>query len=69
MKYPACLRKKVYEELMRQFQTQMDMARFFGVSFPAVTRWKKAGVPNALVPYLKLKYPKLQAWEEFKGVA
>lgn len=69
MKYPECLRKKVFEELMRQFQTQMEMAHFFGVSYPAITKWKMTGIPNSLIPYLKLKYPKLQAWEDFKGVA
>ncbi len=56
-------RKQAFEELASQFKSLTDMAKFFGVSSPAIAKWKKNGVPLARVPYLMLRYPKLKAWD------
>lgn len=56
-------RKKAFVELSQSFPSLAAMARHFGVSAPAMSKWKKFGVPLARVPYLMLRYPKLKAWE------
>ena len=56
-------RKKAFEELEKQFSTLSEMAAYFGVTSPAISRWKRSGVPKSRVPYFMLKYPKLEAWK------
>lgn len=56
-------RKLAFDELAGQFKNLAEMAKHFGVSSPAIAKWKKSGVPLARVPYLMLRYPKLKAWE------
>ena len=56
-------RKMAFKELEKQFTTLTEMAAYFGVSVPAITKWKKFGVPESRVPYLRLRYPKFDAWK------
>lgn len=56
-------RKKAFEELERNFSTLSEMAAYFGVTSPAISRWKRSGIPKSRVPYFMLKYPKLEAWK------
>lgn len=56
-------RKKAFEELEKQFSSLSEMAAYFGVTSPAISRWKRSGVPKSRVPYFMLKYPKLEAWK------
>lgn len=56
-------RKKAFEELEKQFSTLSEMAAYFGVTSPAISRWKRSGIPKSRVPYFMLKYPKLEAWK------
>lgn len=56
-------RKKAFEELEKQFSSLTEMAAYFGVTSPAISRWKRSGVPKSRVPYFMLKYPKLEAWK------
>lgn len=56
-------RKKAFEELEMQFATLTEMAAYFGVTSPAISRWKRSGVPKSRVPYFMLRYPKLEAWK------
>lgn len=56
-------RKKAFTELSNQFETLTAMGVTFGISPSAITKWKRQGVPQARVPYLMLKYPKLEAWK------
>ena len=56
-------RKKAFEELEKQFKTLTEMAEYFGVSSPAISRWKRSGIPKGRVPYFMLKYPKFEAWK------
>lgn len=56
-------RKKAFEELEKQFSTLSEMAAYFGVTSPAISRWKRSGVPKSRVPYFMLRYPKLEAWK------
>lgn len=56
-------RKKAFEEIAKQFATLTEMAAYFGVSSPAISRWKRSGIPKSRVPYFMLKYPKLEAWK------
>lgn len=56
-------RKKAFEELEKQFATLSEMAAYFGVTSPAISRWKRSGIPKSRVPYFMLKYPKLEAWK------
>ena len=59
----AVRRKQAFSELSKQFDSLTAMATAFGISCPAITKWKKQGVPQVRVPYLMLKYPKLEAWK------
>ena len=56
-------RKKAFDELVSHFDSLAEMARFFGITPPAISRWKRDGVPMARVPYLMLRFPKLKAWK------
>ena len=56
-------RKKAFEELEKKFSTLSEMAAYFGVTSPAISRWKRSGVPKSRVPYFMLKYPNLEAWK------
>lgn len=56
-------RKMAFKELEKQFTTLTEMAAHFGVSVPAIIKWKKFGVPESRVPYLRLRYPKFDAWK------
>lgn len=56
-------RKKAFEELEKQFSSLSEMAAYFGVTSPAISRWKRSGIPKSRVPYFMLKYPKLEAWK------
>lgn len=56
-------RKKAFEELEKQFATLSEMAAYFGVTSPAISRWKRSGIPKSRVPYFMLRYPKLEAWK------
>lgn len=56
-------RKKAFEELEKKFATLSEMAAYFGVTSPAISRWKRSGIPKSRVPYFMLRYPKLEAWE------
>lgn len=56
-------RKKAFEELEKQFSSLSEMAAYFGVTSPAISRWKRSGVPKSRVPYFMLRYPKLEAWK------
>lgn len=56
-------RKKAFEELEKKFATLSEMAAYFGVTSPAISRWKRSGIPKSRVPYFMLKYPKLEAWK------
>lgn len=56
-------RKKAFEEIEKQFATLTEMAAYFGVTSPAISRWKRSGIPKSRVPYFMLKYPKLEAWK------
>lgn len=56
-------RKKAFEELEKKFSTLSEMAAYFGVTSPAISRWKRSGIPKSRVPYFMLKYPKLEAWK------
>lgn len=56
-------RKLAFKELEKQFTTLTEMASYFGVSVPAIIKWKKFGVPEIRVPYLMLRYPKFKAWK------
>ena len=35
------------------------VAKIFGVSVPAVSKWRIQGIPPARLMYLKVKYPKV----------
>ena len=56
-------RKKAFEELEKQFSSLSEMAAYFGVTSPAISRWKRSGIPKSRVPYFMLRYPKLEAWK------
>lgn len=56
-------RKKAFEELEKQFSSLSEMTAYFGVTSPAISRWKRSGVPKSRVPYFMLRYPKLEAWK------
>ncbi len=56
-------RKKAFEEIEKKFATLNAMAAYFGVTSPAISRWKRSGIPKSRVPYFMLKYPKLEAWK------
>lgn len=56
-------RKKAFAELSAGFESLSAMAKAFGVSSPAITKWKHNGIPLCRVPFLMLKYPKLEAWK------
>ena len=56
-------RKLAYEELAKRFETMTAMAESFGVTVPAIAKWKRYGVPASRVPYFMLKYPKMEAWK------
>lgn len=56
-------RKQAFTELMAIFGSLTKMAAAFGISVPAISKWKRGGVPSIRVPYLMLKYPKLEAWK------
>lgn len=56
-------RKQAYTELASMFKSGTEMAAHFGVSLPAISRWKRNGVPASRVPYFMLRYPRLKAWE------
>ena len=56
-------RKKAFEELEKKFATLSEMAAYFGVTSPAISRWKRSGIPKSRVPYFMLRYPKLEAWK------
>ena len=56
-------RKKAFEELEKKFSTLSEMAAYFGVTSPAISRWKRSGIPKSRVPYFMVKYPKLEAWK------
>lgn len=56
-------RKRAFDELYREFRSLTEMAQAFGVSVPAMYKWKLNGVPEARVPYFMLKYPHLEAWK------
>lgn len=58
----AVRRKQAFSELSAQFDSLTAMASAFGISCPAISKWKREGVPLARVPYFMLKYPKLEAW-------
>lgn len=34
---------------------------------PSIYGWKKNGIPNARLMYLRLAYPNLKAWDYLKG--
>lgn len=40
--------KALYETLIERFKTQDGIARAFGVTRPAVSIWKKVGVPELI---------------------
>lgn len=56
-------RKKAFEELEKKFSTLSEMAAYFGVTSPAISRWKRSGIPKSRVPYFMLRYPKFEAWK------
>lgn len=56
-------RKQAFSELVSLFGSLTNMAAAFGVSVPAISKWKRGGVPLSRVPYFMLKYPKLEAWK------
>nr|DAK90267.1 MAG TPA: excisionase [Caudoviricetes sp.]DAZ24375.1 MAG TPA: excisionase [Caudoviricetes sp.] len=56
-------RKLAFREIREEFNSLTEMSRAFGVSLPAVWKWKKFGIPESRLPYFRLKYPKLQAWK------
>lgn len=56
-------RKLAFAELSRDFKSLTEMAMAFGVSVPAVSKWKRYGIPESRVPYFMLKYPRLEAWK------
>lgn len=56
-------RKCAFDEISGQFKTLSAMAKYFGVSGAAITKWKKDGIPPTRVPYFRLCYPNLEAWK------
>ncbi len=56
-------RKLAFDELSKKYDTLTAMAAAFGISVPAIVKWKRGGVPASRVPYFMLKYPKLEAWK------
>lgn len=56
-------RRMAFEELAKRFTSLSEMAAYFGVSCPAISKWKRLGIPVGRVPYFMLKYPKLEAWK------
>lgn len=56
-------RKQAFEELSKRFSSLSEMAAYFGVTVPAICKWKRLGIPQSRVPYFMLKYPKLEAWK------
>ncbi len=56
-------RKMAFAELSQKYDTLTAMAAAFGISVPAISKWKRGGVPSSRVPYFMLKYPKLEAWK------
>ena len=56
-------RRKAFDEISKQFGSLTAMANCYGVTTPAITKWKKNGIPLSRVPYFQLRYPKLEAWK------
>lgn len=46
---------KVIEEL----GGTAKVAKIFKIKMPSVSKWKKAGIPQARLMYLKVKYPRI----------
>ena len=56
-------RKAAFNEIASKIDSLSAMADYFGVTPPAIARWKREGIPEARVPYFMLRYPKLDAWK------
>lgn len=57
------LEERVFDELLNEFKKKSVMAKTFGITSAAITKWSKFGVPKGRIPYLKLAFPKFKAWK------
>lgn len=60
------LEEQVFDELLGEFKRKSVIAKTFGLSAAAVTKWSKNGVPLGRLPYLRLAFPHFKAWEKSK---
>ncbi|WP_304625549.1 hypothetical protein [uncultured Parasutterella sp.] len=60
------VRKEVFYELLALYGSRINIARQFGVSPAAITRWGRDGVPKVRLPLFKLAFPQLKAWDNRK---
>lgn len=59
----AEINKAVFDDLLREFGSQSNLARKYGISPAAITKWKRKGVPSVRMPYFELAFPKFEAWK------
>lgn len=45
-------------EIIESLGGTSEVARFFGISAPSVTEWKKSGIPDYRLLVIQLKYKK-----------
>lgn len=62
-------RQDAFQELLTEFGSRTKIAKKFGLSSAAITKWSKEGIPKARIPYFVLAYPHWKAWKDLpRGV-
>lgn len=62
-------RQEIARLIVNEFPTQEELAKACGLSQPAVALWLKRGIPKAWELYLRVRFPKMKAWEHIKSEA